>query len=359
MKPALPFEFRTSTRKQTEETRMKLIVLFATIFVVAGVAAAQMPSGLKLQTRYPVAGTEGWDYITVDSDARRIYVSHAVRVNVLNADTGAEVGIIEDTPGVHGIAIAPSSKHGFTSNGKEDRVSMFSTADLSLITKIEVGKGPDGIYYDTNTDRVFTNNHHSHDITAIDATKGEVVGTVEVGGDGEGAGVGKDGLIYVALEDKNEVCVFDPKTLQVKRRIPLEGITAPTGLAIDKQNDRVFVGGHNKAVQVLDAATGKMLATFPSGAGTDAADWDAKNGLAFISNGEGNITVIREKSPSEFVALDAIPTQPSAKTMAFDAKTGNLLLPAATVVVETAADPAQKPKRTITDGSFAVLVVGR
>jgi DNA-binding beta-propeller fold protein YncE len=263
---------------------MKRIAIFATMLVIAGTAAAQMPSGLKIQTRYPIAGSEGWDYITVDSDARRIYVSHAVRVNVLNADTGAQVGTIEDTPGVHGIAVAPSSKHGFTTNGKEHKVSMFNTTDLSLIKKIEVGKGPDGIYYDSNTDRIFTNNHGSHDITAIDAAKGEVVGTVAVGGDGEGVGAGKDGLLYVALEDKNEVCVFDPKTLEVKRHIPLEGITAPTGLAIDKKNDRIFVGGHNKTVQVLDGTTGKMLASFTSGSGTDAAGWDAKDGLAFISN---------------------------------------------------------------------------
>ncbi len=119
------------------------------------------------------------------------------------------------------------------------------------------------------------------------------------------------------------------------------------------------VGGHNKTVQVLDGATGKKLASFPSGAGTDAAGWDAKNGLAFISNGEGNITVIQEKSPTEFVALDPIQTQQSAKTMAFDTRTGNLFLPAATVVVTPAADPTQKPKRTITDGSFAVLVIGK
>lgn len=338
---------------------MKQIVIFATALVMSGFAAAQMPSGLKLETRYPIPGTDGWDYITVDAGARRIYVSHAVRVNVLNADTGAQVGVIEDTPGVHGIAIAPSSNHGFTSNGKEDRVSMFDTADLSMIKKIEVGKGPDGIYYDANTDRVFTNNHHSHDITAIDAVKGEVVGTVAVGGDGEGAGVGKDGLIYVALEDKNEVCVFDPRTLQVKRHIPLQGVTAPTGLAIDTENERLFVGGHNKTAQVLDGKTGKLLASFQTGAGTDAAVWDAKNGLAFISNGEGDITVIQEKSPNEFVALDSIHTQQSAKTMALDTKTGKIFLPAANVLITPASDPAQKPKKTITEGSFAVLVVGR
>jgi DNA-binding beta-propeller fold protein YncE len=193
----------------------------------------------------------------------------------------------------------------------------------------------------------------------IDAAKGEVVGTVAVGGDGEGTGTGKDGLIYVALEDKNELCAFDPKTLEVKRHIPLVGITAPTGLAIDKKNDRFFVGGHNKMVEVIDGATGKMIASFASGAGTDAAGWDGKDGLAFISNGEGNITVIREKSPNEFVALDPIQTQPSAKTMAFDKKTGRIYLPAATIVVTPTADPAQKPKRTIADGSFAVLVVGK
>jgi DNA-binding beta-propeller fold protein YncE len=296
--------------------------------------------------------------ITDELDVRRIYFLQAVLVNVLNADTGAQVGTIEDTPGVHGIAIAAASKHGFTSNGKENTVSMFNTSDLSLIKKIEVGKGPDGIYYDPGTGRVFTNNHGSHNITAIDATKGEVVGTVEVGGDGEGAGIGKDGLVYVALEDKNEVCAFDPKTLEVKRHIPLEGITAPTGLAVDAKNNRFFVGGHNKVVQVIDGATGKMIASFPTGSGTDAAAWDGKDGLAFISNGEGNISVIQEKSPREFVALDPIQTQQSAKTMAFDSKTGKIFLPAATTVVTPAADPSQKPKRTVTDGTFAVLVVG-
>jgi DNA-binding beta-propeller fold protein YncE len=338
---------------------MRLIAFFATALVIVNSAAAQTPSGLKLQTRYPIPGADSFDYISVDSDARRIYVSHGVHVNVLDADTGAQVGTIEDTPGVHGIVFASSSKHGFTSNGKENKVSMFNTADLSLIKKIEVGTGPDGIYYDAKTDRVFTNNHGSHDITAIDATKGEVLGTVPVGGDGEGIGAGKDGLIYVALEDKNEVCAFDPKTLEVKRHIPLEGITAPTGLAIDKKNDRFFVGGHNKTAQVLDGATGKVIASFATGAGTDAAGWDGKDGLAFISNGEGFISVIREKSANEFIALDPIPTQQSAKTMAFDKKTGKIFLPAATIVVTPAADPTQKPKRTITDGTFAVLVVGK
>jgi YVTN family beta-propeller protein len=326
--------------------------------IILSSATWSSAADLKVQNRYTVPGNEGWDYISIDSGARRIYVSHSVRVNVLNADTGAVVGTIEDTPGVHGIAIAGKLKHGFTSNGKEDKVSMFDTETLKVIKKIDVGGGPDGIYYDSGSQRVFTNNHHSHDITAIDATTGSVAGTVKVEGNGEGAVAGKDGLMYVALEDKNEIAVFDPKTLEVKRHIPLDGVTAPTGLAIDKKANRLFVGGHNKTMQVLDAESGHKIASFPTGSGTDAASFDAQNKLIFFSNGEGNLTVIQEKSADEYTPLDSVTTQQSAKTMAFDKKTGKIFLPAATVMPVPPADPSQKPKRKVQDGTFCVLVVG-
>lgn len=339
---------------------MKYAFALATLVLVAPAVTPSPAQNAtyKVLNRFPIAGTDGWDYITVDSDARRVYVSHGVRVNVLDADTGAAVGTIEDTPGVHGVAIS-ASKRGFTSNGKESKVSIFNTTDLTLIKKIDVGKGCDGIYYDASSDRVFTNNHGSHDVTAINGTTGEVVGTVAVNGDGEGAVVGKDGLIYVALEDKNEIAAFDPKTLEVKRHMPLEGVEAPTGLAVDRKNNRFFIGAHNKMALVLDGDTGAKIASFPTGSGTDAAGWDEKRQLAFISNGEGNITVIHEKSPAEFEVMAPIVTQASAKTMDIDRKNGHILLPAATVVVTPAAEAGARPKRSVTEGTFAVLVVGK
>ena len=338
---------------------MKRITAFAFAIAVFGSCVGARGADYKVQTRYSIPGNDGWDYITEDTVGRRLYVSHAVRVNVLDADTGTTVGTIEDTPGVHGIAIAPQQKHGFTSNGKEDKVTMFDTGNLSVIKKIDVGKGPDGIYFDAGSQRVFTNNHHSHDITAIDAATGDVVGTVNVGGNGEGAATGKDGLIYVALEDKDEVAVFDPKTLEVKQHFPLDGVKAPTGLAVDAKNNRVFVGGHNKTMLVLDGSTGKQITSLPTGSGTDAAGFDAKSHLIFFSNGEGSLTVIQQKSADEYVAQDPVVTQPSAKTMAFDKKTQKIFLPAATVVSTPASDPSQKPKKTITEGTFCVLVVGK
>jgi DNA-binding beta-propeller fold protein YncE len=338
---------------------MKRITAFIFSIAIFGSCAGAQAAAYKVQTRYAIQGNDGWDYITVDSVGRRLYVSHSVRVNVLDADTGAPVGTIEDTPGVHGIAIASQLKHGFTSNGKEDKVTMFDTDSLSIIKKIDVGKEPDGIYFDVGSQRVFTNNHHSHDITAIDAATGNVVGTVPVNGNGEGVAAGKDGLIYVALEDKNEVAVFDPKTLEVKQHFPLEGVKAPTGLAAAAKNNRIFVGGHSKTMLVLDGSNGKQITSLPTGSGTDAAGFDAKNHLIFFSNGEGNLTLIRQKSADKYVAEDPVVTQPSAKTIAFDKKTQRVFLPAATVISTPSADPSQKPKKTITDGTFCVLVVSK
>src|SRR5437016_5534309 len=251
--------------------------LFGAVVLLSGA------TDYKIVARYPVPGTGSWDYVGIDSPARRVYISHATQVDVLDADSGKVVGTIPDTPGVHGIAIASEFNHGFTSNGRENKVSMFDPATLQLIKKIDVGKGPDGIYYDPATKRVFTNNHGSHDITAIDAATGNVVGTVKVEGDGEEAVIA-GGVIYVNSENTNEVVVFDPKSLEVKKRFPIGVAKTPTGLAYDAKTKRLFIGCRDEPkMVVMDATTGKVITSYPIGTGVDFAEYDPAAKLVFFS----------------------------------------------------------------------------
>ncbi len=332
--------------------------VLATLFFCA--LLIQSGTGYKVVGRYPIGGTGGWDYINIDSSARRLYVSHSTQVEVVDADTGKMIGTIADTPGVHGAAIAARFKHGFTSNGREHKVSMFDTATLQLIKKIDVGRGPDGIYYDDRTKRVFTNNHGTHDITAIDASSGEVVGTVQAKGDGEQAIIGKDGLIYVNSEDTNEVVVFDPKSLEVKNRFPIGLAKRPTGLAYDAKTNRLFIGcGNEPKMVVMDAANGKVINSFPIGAGVDYAGFDPDAHLIFFSCGDGTLSIYREKSADVYEDAGAVKTQRSARTMAFDSKTKKIFLPAAEVTEGPPAQPGGRPTRTMTPGSFVILVVGK
>src|SRR5258705_11420412 len=235
----------------------------ALIAVSIALTAFQGSTPYKLETRYPVPGNGGFDYVTIDSDARRLYLSHGTQVDVVDADNGKLIGTIADTPGVHGIALAPEFKHGFTSNGRENKVSMFDPTTLQLINKIDVGKGPDGIYYDPKTKCVFTNNHGTHDITAIDAKTGQVVGTVKAEGDGESAVV-TDGLVYVNIEDTNEVVAFDPKSLEEKKRFPIGVAKTPNGLAYDAKTKPLFIGCRNaQKMVVMEDRSGKQIPSFP------------------------------------------------------------------------------------------------
>ena len=332
---------------------------FNLLVMVLVVSTGLQAATYKVETRYPIGGTEGWDYITFDGAAHRLYVSHGTRVNVLDADTGKAIGVIEDTPGVHGIAIASNVDHGFTTNGKENKVSMFDTKTLALIKKIDVGQKPDGIHFDKTTGRVFTNNHGSHDITVIASDSGTVVGTVAVKGDGEGVVSSSDGLVFVNLEDTSEVVAFDAKTLEVKHRFAIDGGKAPTGLAMDRKNNRLFIACHNEVLVVMDATNGKTITTLPIGKGPDAAGFDANEGVVFVSNGDGTLNVIKQKTPDQYEALETVTTQKSAKTMAYDNKAKKVYLPAAEVETTPASDPTQKPKKTVKEGTFAVLVVSK
>src|SRR6202158_5724934 len=313
-------------------------------------------SNYKVVDRYPVPGVGGFDYVMLDGATRRLYISHGTQVEVVDADNGKLVGTIPDTPGVHGVAIATEFKHGFTSNGRENKVSMFDPENLQLIKKIDVGKGPDGIYYDPATKRVFTNNHGTHDITAIDAKTGEVVGTVKAEGDGEQAIIGADGLIYVNSENTAEVVVFDPKSLEVKKRFPIGVAKTPTGLAYDAKTNRLFIGAREEPkMVVMDAATGKVITSFPIGTGVDYAGFDPGAKLIFFSCSDGTLNIFHEKSADAYEDAGAVKTQQSAKTMAFDPKTKKIFLPAAEYD-ETPAAEGKRPTRTMKPGSFVVLV---
>ncbi len=319
----------------------------------------QGATNYKVVNRYPIPGVGGFDYVMLDNSTRRLYVSHSTQVDVLDADNGKLVGIIPDTPGVHGVAIATAFKHGFTSNGRENKVSMFDPETLQLIKKIDVGKGPDGIYYDPGTKRVFTNNHGSHDVTAIDAASGDVVGTVKVEGDGEQAVI-DDGLIYLNSEEAGEVVVFDPKSLEVKKRFPIAVAKVPTGLAYDAKTKRLFIGCRNEPkMVVMDAGTGKVINSFPIGAGVDNAAFDPGTGLVFFSCGDGTLSIYHEKSADVYEDAGAVKTQSSAKTMAFDPKTKKIFLPAAEYVETPATEPGRRPMRSVKPGTFAVLVVSK
>ena len=313
------------------------------------------PSGYRVIKTISVPGDEGWDYVAVDSDARRVYVSHSSHVVVLDADTYAIVGDIPDTQGVHGIAIAPDLGRGFVSDGRANTVTIFDPKTLKTIGTVKAGTNPDAIIYDPHTKRVFTMNGHSQDTTAINAADGTVAGTLALGGKPEFAVADGHGNIFVNIEDKSELVQFDSQKLTVLNRWPLKPCEEPSGLAVDWTTRRLFAGCGNKMMAIIDADTGKIVATPPIGDGVDANGFDPATDLAFASTGEGVLTVVHEESPDKFTVVENIPTKKSARTMALDLKTHNIFLPAADF------DPPAPGQRRgkMKPGSFVVLVVGK
>ncbi len=341
--------------------RMKSKWLVSIISVsLAAVALAAAGTGYHVVTTYKLGGEGGWDYLTTDSDARRIYISRGTHVMVVDADSGKIAGDIADTPGVHGIALAPELGKGFTSNGREGTVSIFDMKSLATSSKVKVGDNPDAILYDPATKRVFTFNGRSQDSTAIDAASGKVLGTIKLDGKPEFAASDAKGEIFVNIEDKSELVAIDPNKLEVKAKWPLAPCTEPSGLSIDRKNRRLFVGCDNKMMAVVDADSGKVLATPAIGEGVDATAFDAGTGLAFAScGGDGVLTVVKEESPGKFTA-ENVPTQKGARTMALDSKTHNVFVVTAQFGPRPAATADNpRPRPPMLPDSFVVLVVGK
>lgn len=309
---------------------------------------------------YKLGGEGGWDYLKIDPDSRRLYISRATHVIVIDADSGKLVGDIPDTPGVHGIALAPDLARGFTSNGREGTVTIFDLNTLKPITKVKAGDNPDAILFDSSSKRVFTFNGRSGDSTAIDAATGEVVGKIPLEGKPEFAVSTGTGEIFVNLEDKSELLALDPKALKVKSRWPLAPCQEPSGLAMDVKNRRLFAGCDNKMMAVVNADTGKVITTLPIGDGVDANGFDPETEFAFASCGEGVLTVVHEDSPENFSVAQSVPTERGARTMALDSKTHQIFLVTAKFGPRpepTAQQPHPRP--AILPDSFVVLVVGR
>ena len=280
----------------------------------------------QIVKKTPIPGQGGWDYLTVDTDAHRLYVSHGTQVEVLDVDSGAIVGQIPNTPGVHGIAVAPELGRGFVSNGQSSTVTVFDLKTLAKIGEVPTGKKPDAIIYDPATSRVFAFNGGSNSVTVIDAKEGKAVGTVDLGGGPEFASADGKGFVFNNLEDESLVLKIDSRKLAVEQRWPTAPCKSPSSMAMDRTNRRLFLGCRSKVMAVMDADTGKVITTLPIGDHVDATAFDDEKKLIFNSNGEGTITLIRQDSPDQYSVVDTVKTLPRAKTMALDPKTHRLFL---------------------------------
>ena len=333
---------------------------FAVAMALSATVWAATAPGYHIINTYKLGGDGGWDYLTTDANARRLYISRGTHVMVVDADSGKVVGDIADTPGVHGIALAPELGKGFVSNGREGTVSIFDIKTLATSSKVKVGDNPDAILYDPATKRVFTFNGRSADSTAIDAASGKVLGTIKLDGKPEFAASDAKGEVFVNIEDKSEIEKIDPNQLEVKAKWPLAPCTEPSGLSMDRKNRRLFVGCDKKMMAVVDADSGKVLATPAIGDGVDATAFDDGTGLAFASCGEGVLTVVKADSPTAYSVAENVKTQQGARTMALDAKTHNVFVVTANFgppPAPTADNP--HPRRSILPDSFVVLVLGK
>ena len=305
--------------------------------------AAPRPSngGYEVTRKIEIPGQGGWDYLTVDDAARRLYVSHGTQVEVLDVDSGAIVGKIPNTLGVHGIAIAPEQGRGFVSNGQSSTVTVFDLKTLKPISEVTVGKKPDAIIYDPATSHVFAFNGGDNSASVIDAADAKVVGKIDLGGGPEFAVADGNGFVFNNLEDESQVVKIDSRKMTVEKRWPTAPCQSPSSMAMDRLNHRLFIGCRSRVMAVMNADTGEVITTLPIGDHVDATAFDPETRLIFNSNGEGTVSVIRQATPDKYSSVQTVKTLPRAKTMALDAKTHRLFL------------------STAEAGQFEVLVVGK
>jgi YVTN family beta-propeller protein len=331
--------------------------LLCGLLAAPALLSAQQP--YKILDRWKIGGDGGWDYLLVDSPAHRLYLTRGARVDVLDTQTGKPVGAIAGLHGTHGIALDNAGKFGYISDGGGNAVVVFDRATLATIATIPTGQNPDGIVFEPATQTVWAFDGRSHDVSVIDAAQRKVVATIPLPGKPEFPAVDGKGTVFDNIEDKSELVRLDANSKKLTAEWPLTGCDGPSGLAFDVAGGRLFpvCGGNHMAV--VDSNTGKVLATPTIGDGPDAAGWDAAHKLAFSSNGGGTLTVI-DASAAGYPAIEDLPTQFGARTMAYDSAADRIYL--VTAEFGPRPDPTPdnpRPRPAIVPGSFTVLVVGR
>ena len=333
---------------------IKSTLLFAATFGILNATSFAQDKGYHAIGSFRIPSAGGWDYIALSPVNQNMYVSHGNQVNILDRRTGDSTGVIPNTEGVHGIAFAADAKKGFTSNGRLNSVTVFDISTNAVTGQIKTGENPDAIMYDPFSKMIYVCNGRSADMTLINPKNEKVVQTIALGGKPETAVSDENGHIFVNIEDKNEVVVVNTKTFVVEHRWKTGTGEEPSGLAIDVATGRLFAGCGNKVLVVMDAANGKIIQELPIGDGCDGVGFDKDRKLVFSSNGDGTLTVIKEKSAKSFEVTQQAVSEKSARTLAVDDKTHRVYLPAA----EFAAPVEGQKRRSVVPGSFHVLVMG-
>ncbi|MBI3881815.1 MAG: YncE family protein [Verrucomicrobia bacterium] len=331
------------------------LTLALVLLNLAAITPCRAADQYRFLKEIPIGGEGGGDYLTTDEAARRLYVTHATKVVVIDLDKNEVVGEIADTPGIHGFAVAPELGRGFSSNGKENKASIVDLATLKTLSKVETGANPDAILYEPQHKEVYTFNGRANSATIFEAASGKVTATIALPGKPEFAVVDpKAGRIYVNIEDKHEVTVIDTQTHAVVAHWPIAPGEEPSGMAIDLAHHRLFVGCGNHLMPMLDSTSGKVLGSVPIGDHVDANRFDAGTGLAFASCGDGTVTIARADAEGKLTVVQTLKTAPGAKTMTLDAKTHRIYLSASKA--EAGSDNAKAKRPKMLPGSFRVLV---
>ncbi len=348
--------------KITATKSLKFAISSAVLFTVLALTITAADS-YHLHKKIPIPGNGGWDYVAADSDARRLYVSHDTEIVVMDLDTGAIVGRIAGGPDMHGAAVAPELGRGFISVTNPGSVVIFDLKTLAKIGEVRVGDDPNGIIYDHSAQRIYTADRGSKRLTAIDAKSGAIVGTIEnLGGRTEHLASDEAGHVFLNMQDRNTMLKLDVKDFKVLETWPTAPCQAPSSMDMDRAHSRIIIGCRGDGMMaVVDANSGKVVASHPIGGGVDAAEFDPKTGLAYFSTGaDGALWIFKQKTPDQYDLVQTVPTQSGARTMAVDRKTGRIYVAGAQLGPRPAPSPENPRGRPpVIPGTFSVMVIGQ